>query len=391
MSAKPFDKDELHQLATQSANGLNDFGSSNYLNGLDVLLESIAKDSHLSAMGEMIAKNSFVGILAQRLRIHDHIKRNPQVLEEKIKQPIFVIGPARSGTTILHYLLSQDTRHRVPYVWESFDFYPPINPETMKTDPRVAVAEQRLAMVSQFAPRMAAAHPVAAWDAQECVSMHALEFHSYTFAPQFQCHSYQYWMEKQDMRWVYERQKVMMQFMQSGGLRGDRWLLKSPAHLGRIDEILAVFPDALIIQTHREPTDAMVSLASLHTILQEMAVEHIDFKALAPYYVDRLENTLKKNIDQRKRHSDKPKQFFDLHMLDTIRDPVGCAEAAYSHFGLTLPTDTAQKMRDYMQAHSLETKGKHEYSAEDFGFDIPKEWPRFDFYRKYFNLEEKRK
>jgi hypothetical protein len=390
MSGKLFDKDELHELAIKAANGLDDFGSSDYLKGLDVLLDSISKDSHLSPMGEMIAQSGFVGILNQRLRVHDHIKHNPQVLEEKIERPIFVIGPARSGTTITHYLLAQDSRHRVPYVWESFDFYPPLKPETLKTDPRIAAAEQKLAMVEQFAPRMAAAHPITAWDAQECVSMHALEFHSYTFAPQYQCHSYQYWLEKQDLRWVYERQKLMMQFMQSGGVRGERWLLKSPAHLGRIDEILAVFPDALIIQTHREPTEAMVSLASLQTILQEMAVEHIDFKSLAPYFVDRLEATLKKNIEQRKRYADKPKQFFDLHMLDTIRDPVGCVKAAYAHFDLDLPGATAQKMQDYMHAHSLEVKGKHEYNADDFGFDIPKEWPRFDFYRNYFHLEEKR-
>ena len=366
--------------------GLSDFGDSRFEEGLDVLIDSLERESKLSGLGRITAQRTILDLLTTRLQIEDYLKKHPEIFEEKIERPLFIIGPPRTGTTITHYLLSQDERHRFPFVWEAFTLYPPIRPETLTTDPRIADTDKKLEMIHKLAPDHAAAHPLTTWDAQECVLMHSLEFCSAQFLPMYQCHGYQNWVDRQDMRWVYEREKVMLQYMQSGGARKERWLLKSPIHMCRIDDILAVFPDALFIQTHREPTEVVISVASLHMGLQQMVTDSIDFERAGERYLDIIELQMRQNVEQRKRHEDKRAQFFDIQMCDVIRDPVGQVEAAYRHFGIDLPARTKQKMLDYMKAHALDKKARHVYQATDFGIDVQREWSRFQFYRDHYHL-----
>lgn len=384
-------KGDLFKKAIKKANGLTDFGPGDFEAGLDKLLESLENECGLATFGRIVAQTTVVDFLSNRLLIQDYLKRHPSVSSEKIHKPIFIIGPARSGTTITQYLLLQDQRFRSPLIWESFDLYPPVKPETFSSDPRIKQIEKRMAGMAMVAPEAEAAHPQTAWDAQECVLLHSLEFMSGQFMPMFGCWNYQTWIDNQPWLNLYSREKLMLQFMQSGGYRKERWLLKCPVHINRIEEILSVFPDAEFIQTHREPLECAVSAASLCVILQQIGKDHIDFKDVGWRFVDLMEKHMRGNVEQRDRLRDQSHRFFDMHMSDVVRDPIACVESAYAHFGIDLPDKTSNKMRTYMQENSLEKKKKHHYTPEEFGISFEKEWDRFSFYRHFYGLKERRR
>lgn len=377
--------------AFKKAGGLTDFGDKGFEVGLDALLYSLETECGLSTFGRVVAKTTIVDFLVNRLKIQDYLKKNPSVLQEKIERPIFIIGPGRSGTTITQYLLLQDDRFRSPLIWESYDLYPPVRPETFDTDPRIKAVEKRMKGMAMLAPEADAAHPQTAWDAQECVLFHSLEFMSGQFMVMFGCWDYQLWIERQPWYDLYAREKLMLQFMQSGGYRKERWLLKCPVHINRIPEILEIFPDAEFIQTHREPLECALSGASLCTIYQQIGKDEMNFKGMGWHFVDLMERQMRKNVEQREQLRHMPERFFDLHMSDIMRNPIGCVEATYAHFNIPLSKKTLDKMRAYMQEHSMQKKKKHQYLAADYGIDFDKEWDRFSFYRSYYGLKETKK
>ena len=176
------------------------------------------------------------------------------------------------------HLLSQDDRFRYPFTWECDELHPPLDPATMHTDPRVARSQKNVDRSLRLAPTLDAAHPMGAWEAQECALLHAYDFASATFAVMFNCQGYGAWLAQQDRTWVYERQKLMLQYMQSGGLRpAESWLLKTPPHMEQIDKILTVFPDARFVTTYREPTEVVASSCSLSSQVMAMARDEIDW------------------------------------------------------------------------------------------------------------------
>ena len=68
--------------------------------------------------------------------------------------------------------------------------------------------------------------------------------------------------------------KRRLQYLQSGGVRSKRWLLKSPVHLMRLPELFEVYPDARIIMTHRHPVEVVPSTASLIFSVRSLYSDH---------------------------------------------------------------------------------------------------------------------
>ena len=269
--------------------------------------------------------------------------------------------------------------------WEVEWPVPPPEPATYENDPRIRDAEKLLGNLDRVVPTLPAIHEFGARLPQECVPINAHEFLTVQFHITYHVPSYQSWFESQDQLPSYQFHKKFLQHLQCKYMK-DRWVLKSPAHLSAIDEVLETYPDARIIHTHRDPANVMPSLASLHYALRGMTSDTIDPARIGRNVLDTWSLSLQRAVEARRRHRDKPDQFFDAYFEDTIIDPVDQLRRAYAHFGLEFTETTRARMGKFLEANPRGSRGVHRYTREDFGLHLGEIRERFAGYCEEFDV-----
>lgn len=381
------DPDRLVAKAIRKA-GSSDFGGDEFREGLRRFLRSAQTEGNLSLLGRLMVQGYTVDNLANRLRLVDWREKRPEIANEEIVAPLFIVGLPRTGTTILHALLEQDPANRSPLFWEVQFPVPPATPQTWNDDPRIEKDEQILRQLYRLVPGFEAMHPMAARMPQECVAVFTMCFMSEQLQVQFDVPSYQAWLDEQDMHPTYEFYKRYLQHLQSGGVRGERLVLKSPAHLHLLDTLLDVFPDARIVHTHRDPLEVCASVASLTATLRGASTDAIDFNAIGRQQVAWWAKLIARSLEQRKRLADRSDQFFDVTMNETVADPIDVVRRMYAHFGYALSAEVEAKMVAFMAENSRDKHGAHSYTPADFGIDLERDRGPFEEYIDYFGLSE---
>jgi hypothetical protein len=381
------DPDRLVRKATDRA-GSSDFGGDDYREGLERFIESAEREADLTLLGRIMVQGYTIDNLVNRLRIVEWRKTHPRVAEEAIVEPLFIIGLPRTGTTILHSVLEQDPANRSPLSWEVQHPVPPATPDTFASDPRIATMQKTLEQLFKLVPGFEAMHPMTATQPEECVAVFTQCFRSVQLQVQFGVPSYQAWVDDSDMRPTYEYHRRFLQHVQSGGVRGERWVLKSPAHLSNIETLLDVFPDARIVHTHRDPIKVCASAASLTAMLRGAGSDHIDLHAIGREQLDWWAKLANRALAQRKRFADRSDQFFDVKLRETVTDPLDVVRRMYAHFGFTLTDEVDARMRSFMSSNPRDKHGSHTYTPEDFGIDPVRDREPFEEYIAYFDLEE---
>lgn len=384
-------KHDLMAKASKQAGGLTDFGDRRFEPGLDQLITSIEGEDRLNGFGRIMAGSHITNLLRQRLLVIAHIQRHPEIRDEVIERPVFLVGAPRTGTTITHHLLSQDDRFRYPITWECDELYPPLNPSTMDTDPRIKRSKKQIQRIMALAPDLDAAHPVGPWEAQECALLHAYAFHSETFHVMFNCQAYDRWLAEQDRTWVYQEQKLLLQYMQSGGLRPrESWLLKTPPHMEHLDKILAVFPDARFVTTYREPTEIVASSCKLAGTVAGAAQDDVDWHDHGRHMRWKTGQMLRRNVDLRLQLTDRAAQFIDFPMDRMVRDPMSCVQEIYNYFTIEMTDQTHRTMSRFIDERGMSRRKPNIYSPADYGLDIDELWPQLQYYRDFYGIEDAR-
>lgn len=371
--------------AAVRATGLNDFGDPSYQEGLDQLTSSLLDDARLTTIGRLAARTRLLTLLQTRLRMVDHRRVNPEVSGERITAPIFVLGLPRTGTTVLYGMLAADERMRAPTSWEVARPFPPPRREERETDRRIAATEREFNQFRKVAPGVDTIHPLGARLPQECLALQAPEFASYEFPTTFPVPSYWDWLKQQDLRRAYEFQKSFMQHLQSG-YGGDHWILKTPAHLMWLDTLLDVFPDALIVHTHRDPATVMASVSSLMYALRSSVSDHVDPHEVGREQLDAWTWGLRRTLAARERLPEE--RVVDVYFQDTIADPVGTVGRVYDHFGLEMTPAVADGVARYLEENPRTKHGVHTYDLADFGLSQQQAEDAFAFYRERFDVRE---
>ena len=147
--------------------------------------------------------------------------------------------------------------------------------------------------------------------------------------------SYQAWLDRADLRWVYAAHRRQLQYLQ-WRCPAERWVLKSPGHLWALDALLAIYPDARIVQTHRDPLKVIASLANLIALLRSMSSDHIDRAAIGAEWTARLCDGMQRSMEVRDHLPPDTAPVFDMHFAEFIRDEIGMVRRIYDHFGLEL-------------------------------------------------------
>lgn len=377
--------EELHRSARKQT-GLSDFGDSSYREGFDRLLSSINEEARLSPVGRLIAREEIMTALTNRLQLEAHHHRHPEIGAAPIVSPIIVIGMGRSGTTILHELLALDPSNRTPATWEVEMPFPPPETATYESDPRIEKIQSRLDRTDQIIPDFKKIHRMGATLPQECVRWTTGEFASLIFGTTYDVPSYCNWLlEEADMGPAYRYHRRFLQLLQ-WKCPAERWVLKSPGHLWALEDMLAEYPDARLIQTHRDPLKTTASLASLITNLRAMGSKHVDPVNIGRDWAKWNAMALDESVRVRESGLLRDGQIMDFSFYEFMDAPIERVQSIYDFFDLELTASTRARMQDYLSAHGAEQHGAHQYRFSDFGFDLDEERERVRRYQEYFDV-----
>jgi len=365
--------------------GLTDFGDDRFREPLRILVQALETEAALTTLGRLIARADLQRTLENRLRFVAAHKTHPEIAAGAIHRPLFVLGLPRTGTTILHDLLAQDPSNRVPMTWEVMHPWPPPERATFDTDPRIAQVDRHFQGVDKVLPGFKAIHPMGARLPQECVALTAHDFATLMHHTTYHVPSYQSWLERTDMVPVYASHKRQLQYLQ-WRCPAERWVLKSPGHLWALEALLAVYPDACIVQTHRDPLKVIASLTSLISTLRSLASDRSEPHAIAADWTRRLADGLEKTMAVRTGGRLGTAQVFDVHYTEFVGHEVDVIHRLYAHFGLPFTAQAEAAMRRFLAAHPKDKHGTHRYRLADAGLDPVEERRRYAAYMHHFGV-----
>lgn len=362
--------------------GLDDFGGDEFVEPLERLLAACATEARLTFVGRTVLRHDVLSTLVNRLHLVADRKADPEIARQRIVAPIFIISLPRTGTTLLHALLAADPDNRVPLTWETM--YPSARSRHgTEAGARRRRAAADLRWMERLAPGFAAMHLLDPDLPQECLVLMAPAFQSYQYQTMYDIPSYVTWLREVPLDHGYRMHRRFLQHLQRTR-PARRWVLKAPAHMAAMDALLDIYPDARIIQIHRDPRAVLASDASLTATLFSAFSDQVDRRAVGRETLERLASWLDRFMTVRRTLP--REQVCDLRYDELVADPLAAVRRIYRHFGLEPGEKAIAGMRDMLARHPRHKHGRHRYRAEDFGLDHIDREPVFRRYRETFGL-----
>jgi hypothetical protein len=351
--------------AAVKAAGSTDLGSDSYREPLEVFLESCGREADLTTFGRLLIAKMTASALANRIALHRWSLDHPEVHSERIDSPWVIVGLPRTGTSVLSMLLGLDPMARPLLQWEAAHPIPPPTLEESAEDPRIAQTAKELDGLMKLNPPLKAMHPFGATLAQECVSLFLYDMR--TLALEIQAHvpTYARWLESADMAPAYAQHRLALQTLQSRQPT-DRWILKTPNHLWHLEALLAAYPDARIIWTHRDPGPVITSLASLANAGQRPLTSRTDPRPTAEEWKRKCAFALGSAVAFDEKSE--PGWCQHLHYESLMADPLETVRGLYKHFGSEVSDLHARRMEAFLEHRPKDAFGHHRYDPADFGW-----------------------
>jgi hypothetical protein len=386
-SIVPLDEQSLLNEAMRNT-GLSDFGSGNWLEHFRVLIHAIENEAKLNLCGRILTRSDLIIYLEARLTITDCYKQHPEIEDEVITEPVFIVGSGRSGTTIFHEALSQDEQFRVVKRWEAMFPCPPPTEETYLTDPRIEKAHKLITLPERIAPEWKTMHAQAGDLPVECIEFLYLTFLSEVYYCAFQIPSYVEYFRKQDIRETFEWHKRILKLLQ-WKYKKPHWLLKGPTHMPVLPKLLETYPDAKLIFMHRDQVTTTDSVVNVQGTIYWWRTDD-------PWSGSMLDDVIM--VESRVKLWDRiigwmedgtiPKgQYTNVIYQKFCEDPMKAIEAAYEEIGLTMKASEAAKIKAYLDNKPKGVFGKHDYKT-NAGEDgsAAKERKALRRYQEYFGV-----
>lgn len=380
--------DELHALAAREA-GSEDFGDKDYVLGLRVLLQSMDYDPRFSERGRTIAWGNLVNTLASRARAASAMKARPGFEHSAVTRPVIITGLHRTGTTALHKLLSVDPQFQGLQSWLTAAPQPRPPRSSWAENPGYQAVARQLEARFASAPGLRAAHAMAAEEVDECGGILCQGFRSIVWTVAWSSASYDAWWQTQSERPDYAYFRRVLKLIGTND-QDKRWLLKHPPHIANLDLLFETFPDALVIQTHRDPVKALPSLCSLvmkNHGLMEIGREAGRARLLGVRLTGWAAKALADAEPVRQAHRG---QVMDVPHIDLHRDPMAVIGRIYPFLGMDLTPETEDAMRARIAAAPESAHGDHPYAATDFGLSEAEIREQFGDYIDRFDLRPKK-
>jgi hypothetical protein len=383
----PFDAETIKARAIR-ATGLNDFGADVPLDEpLAALCGDLDAGPPMHPLGRYATVRGLVTSMANRLRLQRLTLEQPGDFDRPVPAPLIIVGLPRSGTTLLHRLIAQDPGRRYAPFWEVNLPLPQGDvPPDGKPDPRIKSGAAAIKAMYWIAPQMRQMHEVQNEAAEEEIQLLTMGFCSafyHTIAcspPRFTA-----WYNNADHVPAYRLFNRILQSMQWARPGPDHWILKTPSHLHHLPALQTVFPDATLVQTHRDPVTSIVSSANMVTYLHRGYYPHPHPPAVAHSIATFVEDGLR-TADRDRRDTDA--RIVDLHYHRLLADPLGAVDAVYAAAGRTITDEARRRMTTWLADNRQHKHGVHHYAAQDFDLDVPALRNQFRFYYDRFDVRE---
>ncbi len=381
------EREEAFHAEAREATGLEDFGDQGYRTGLGLLLESLDRDADLSATGRMIFRAQIAQALETRLRVEDRLQHLASVgvdpYAAPVARPIVITGLVRTGSTALHYLMGQDPDLQVLEYWLAAEPQPRPPREEWESHPDFGRAVRELEMLFEHAPSLMTVHEMRADWPEECRHVMALDFTDDRFEVAATLPTYTSWYHSTPHPETYRNHRRLVGMIGSSD-PDRRWLLKYPVHLRQLPALLDNYPDACIVQTHRDPSEVVASYTSFVSRVRELHENRVDVAAIAREVTESWARAAEAGMAARDECP--PEQFFDLYFTELNSDPIGSVRRIYEHFDQQLGPDGERQLEAWRAAHPRGEHGEHRYDAAGTGITAAEIHERFDAYARRFGF-----
>ena len=364
------------------------------LEGLERLVEAIkAPEAGLLETRIGHVAFDFCRMLRNNAELAAERRRHPEIDREHIAQPVFIVGINRTGTTYLHRLMARDSRF---WALRAFEYVEPVIPNGdyasvagTAEDPRRALAAD-VFEASGIIDSFAGIHHIDLDEPEEDIPILRLSFRAWMFATRHQIPQYERWLEASGSRQAYRHHRRVMQHYnyqrrrRHPGVRG-QWLFKMPTHLRELEALVETYPDALFIQTHREPVQFMGSWCSLIERIRANISKPRPPEILGAEQLEAMSHLLDRAVSFRNSHPELEHRWIDVSYYDLVQDPLAVVGRIYDHFGWTLEPGAAETMDAWLveQSKRRRTERRHRYDIADFGLTRAKIDAAFARYRDF--------
>ncbi len=336
-----------------------------HLRALPARMSAFNNDAKLSLFGALVVRGQFMRGLTNSLRFEKLIEEHPQIRNEKVARPLFVLGLPRTGTTLLQRLLSMHAGARYLPFWEGYAPLPKvISAGQDGSDGRISGAKRALAVMKWVAPDLAKIHPLEVEDPEECYLIFRTDGlmppgFDFGYLP-----SYWNWFGAQDHLDAYRLHKQQLQVYQWLDRR-EHWVLKCPNHLSGLQHLLEVYPDARIVYTHRDPVKVIASLCSLTAVAWSTISDDVDLGEVVEFVMAITQRCQEAGEAALKTVPDE--QIIHVEYDDLVSDPVAKAVSIYDRFGYRCDPGLMAKASKWLQLNQRDEHGTHNYALSDFG------------------------
>jgi hypothetical protein len=381
--------EELHDIVRREL-GTDDFGPDDYLPGLKVLMQSMDYDPRFSATGRRMGWGMLVGVLRGRAQAIESMKNTPGFDAHPILNPVVITGVPRTGTTALHRLMAVDRRFQGLQTWLLDSPMPRPRIDTWQDYPEFRKTAATLEAQYAAAPEKRAAHYRAAEEVHECCMLLRQSFVSNLWNCAWSAATYDAWWQCQSEEAAYHHYYRCVQLIGSNEPQ-TRWLLKNPGHIENLDLLFAIYPDARVIQTHRDPAKAVPSLVSLLMQLNSLTEDERRQQRAETMFVREVakwSNAMRKAERVRAQF---PGKVLDVVHGEFHRDPMGILERIYSFIGMEITDDVRAGFARRIQEKPELAHGVHRYNIADYGMTEEQVREPFGDYIRRYDLLEARK
>ena len=367
MATAPADAQELIDTAVEQA-GLNDFGGDSFRAGLAQLTSSLQEEGRLNEAGEAFIYPRLVSHLVTRLQVEDWYAQHPETDEAPLLTPLIGLSLPRTGSTALSFLLAQDPDVRYLHTAESGQPVPP---------PSVG---QGGAPDSQLYSQQIGTKDHVPTDVEgpmECLDLMALDFRTMIYEAFARVPSYASWLNDEDLTSTYAYERRVLKLLQFGETPRP-WRLKSPAHMLWVKDILAVFPDARFVMTHRDPTDVLASVCDVYADILGSFSDEVDLDYVGQVNLEQWSLGISRVLQLREGPADE--RFYDIDFRAMLRDPVGEVRALYEWLGQPVTSVFEERMRTWWEVNAENREAASHSALSDYGLDSDDVRPLFADY-----------
>jgi hypothetical protein len=353
--------------------------------GLEALADGLVRETGLTSDGFQRARDGIDDSLRRLAAIRADRRLHPEIAQVRIAPQVFILGMPRCGTSILHALLASDPQFRAPLMWEVAAPSPPPEAATFDNDPRATAFDDyvRAAFAGEWQDVLKA-HPIGARVPQECGMMLETAFRSANPAMLFRVPAFFEWFLGTDTSYGYEVHRAWLQQLQWHNPR-ERWVLKVQEHMYHMPELVAAYPQAVVIQPHRDPVTVIASISRLIQVIRSNSFAVQDPAALGREMLRLWNHGLVRSMEFRAAHPEL--KVYDLSYRDLAADPVKAVRGIYAHFGIEFRSESESGIRRWLAENPADKHGRHTYKLEDYGLtqrDVREVYgPYMEAYRDY--------